>query len=105
MNHPTTELAQADAALAAAHDLYHSDPNCDCDERHDPCAKCTHPECAHHDARGCRATGCECWRFLTDDDCLACNGIGNISIDIEVGGGRVIEDDLPCPYCRGTGVA
>ncbi len=105
MTAPYDDVDTADAFLDAVHDAFYSDPNCDCDQLHDPCAKCTHPECAHHSARGCRATGCECFRFLTDDDCPDCGGTGDVSVDVELAGGRVVEDDLPCPACRGTGEA
>jgi hypothetical protein len=98
-------LAHSDAILDAAHELYYSDPNCPCDTACDPCADCAHPDCAHHEGRGCRVTGCTCFRMLSDTDCLACKGTGDVSIDVEQPSGRVVEDDRPCPDCRGTGVA
>jgi hypothetical protein len=91
-------LRLSPAALAAG------DP-CGCDEQCAPCARCTHVECDHHQARGCQMPGCSCWVWLSDTDCLHCGGMGDVSVDVETSSGRVLEDDKPCPWCRGTGQA
>jgi hypothetical protein len=97
-------IAEVDARIARLSPaaLALGDP-CGCDEQCDPCDRCRHPECEHHDARGCQTTGCTCMTWLSASDCEFCSGSGDTSIDHELAGGRVIDADVPCPWCRGTG--
>jgi hypothetical protein len=74
-----------------------------------PCARCDHTECTHYDDgllyRDCTVEECRCHLWLSDTDCPHCDGLGFVGVDIELPNGRVREDDRPCPWCRGSGVA
>jgi hypothetical protein len=84
---------------------------CSCGDDEDcfPCARCGHTDCKHEDDglqyRDCRVADCRCHLWLSDSDCQECDGIGWFSVDVEIAGGAVREDDRPCPWCRGSGVA